>query len=202
MSSHRVAEQHLRDRDPHMAHLIERCGPCRLGLPVQSPFHVLIKTIVDQQLSVSAAVRICERLLAVLGSAEFEPQAIVTADLAALRGAGLSAGKVRYLRAASAAMLGGQLDFSAWSVVADEVVLEKLVRLPGVGVWTAQIMLMCALGRRDVLPVGDLGIRRAIDTFYLGRPAVCREEYLAVADVWRPYRSIASWYLWAGRTLS
>jgi DNA-3-methyladenine glycosylase II len=191
------AERHLRAVDPSLAELIDRYGPCALAEPPPSHFHTLIRTVIDQQLSVKAAQRIAARLLALQGRDRFEPEPLLALDEAALHGAGLSRGKIRYIRTLAAAVAAGQLDLQRLRQESDEVVARCLMAYPGVGPWTAEIFLMFAFNRSDLLPLGDLALRNAIRLHCRLDPAAPRAAYVAVAEKWRPYRSIASWYLWA-----
>lgn len=192
-----LAERHLREADPLMAKLIDQHGPCALAEPPPSHFHTLIKTIIDQQLSVKVAQRIAERLLALQGLERFEPAALLALDEEALRGVGLSRSKIRYIQTLAAAVATGQLDLHQLQQEPDDSVARCLMAYPGVGPWTAEIFLMFAFNRSDILPLGDLALRNAIRHHCRLDPAAPRADYFAVAEKWRPYRSIASWYLWA-----
>lgn len=193
----RPAELHLRAVDPLMARLMDRHGPCALTNPPPSHFHTLIKTIIDQQLSVKVAQRIADRLLALQGGTTFKAELLLTQNDEALRGVGLSRSKIRCIRILARVVTTGQLDLARLAREPDEAVAQRLMSYPGVGPWTADIVLMFAFNRTDILPLGDLALRSALCHHYGLDPVAPRDEYFAVAEKWRPYRSMASWYLWA-----
>ncbi|WP_156782668.1 DNA-3-methyladenine glycosylase family protein [Acidihalobacter yilgarnensis] len=172
-----------------MAHLQTALGPCRLSVR-PDPFVTLCASIIGQQLSTRAAGTIRARLETLLGG---PPTAVslVAADVEALRGAGLSGGKVRYLQEIATRSLDGRLDFTALWTLPDTDALACLTEVPGIGRWTAEMFLIFGLGRLDVFAPGDAGLRRAIRTLY-GDDAPPD----AVSALWAPYRSVASWYLW------
>jgi DNA-3-methyladenine glycosylase II len=191
------AIEHLRRVDlQHFGPLIERVGPCLLR-PRPDRFGTLVRAIIGQQISSRAAAAIDARLRA-LGGEPHEPAALLALGEDALRGAGLSGVKARYLLNLSKAVASGHVpldEFGGWD---DEAIVASLTSVKGVGVWTAEMFLIFALNRPDVLPVGDLGVRVAIRDRHglaeLPRPQQCRE----LAEPWRPFRSVASWYLWRG----
>lgn len=180
-----------------MARLIDSHGPCALADAPPSHFHTLVKTVIDQQLSVKVAQRIAERLLALQGGEAFAAEPLLAMDSETLRGAGLSYSKIRYIQTLARAVAAGQLDLARLQQEPDEAVARQLMAYPGVGPWTAEIFLMFAFNRSDILPLGDLALRNAIRRHCGLDPAAPREAYYAAAEKWRPYRSIASWYLWA-----
>jgi DNA-3-methyladenine glycosylase II len=194
VSSMKKAVTHLAAADPVLAHLIQRVGPCRLTYRT-ADFAGLARSIVFQQLSGKAAATIFSRLEAATG-APVTPRAVLKLTLPAMRALGLSAQKSSYLQDLAAKTESGEIDFARLPALDDAAVIEHLTQVKGVGVWTVQMLLIFALKRRDVLPTADLGIRTAIKRAYhleeLPQPA----EMIALAEPWRPYRSIASWYLW------
>lgn len=180
-----------------MADLMDRHGEaCGLSAPPPSSFHALVRTVIDQQLHVKAARRIAERLLAFQGGDRFEAMALLELEDTRWREAGLSGSKMRYIQGLARAVLDGTLDFETLQAQADTDALRSLTAHAGVGQWTAEIFLMFALGRTDILPLGDLALRNAIRRLYGLEETAPRAAYFAVAEIWRPYRSIASWYLW------
>ncbi|BBL69904.1 DNA-3-methyladenine glycosylase family protein [Methylogaea oryzae] len=191
------AERHLRAADPLMAQLIDRHGPCALAEPPPSHFHVLIKTVIDQQLSVKVAQRIADRLLAAQGGERFVAETLLELEEEVLRGIGLSRGKIRYIRGLAEAVASGRLDLEELRKQPDAAVARELTAYPGVGPWTAEVFLMFAFQRSDILPLGDLALRNAIRRHCELAAEAPRDDYFAAAEKWRPYRSIASWYLWA-----
>jgi DNA-3-methyladenine glycosylase II len=185
------AERHLVDNCAVMAALVERHGRCVLLDRVFDPFRTLAGSIIGQQLSVKAADTIERRVLAAIGGA-LEPGAILAVEPEALRACGLSNAKVRYLRALSEKTIAGEMDFVALATEPDEqAVMKTLTALPGVGAWTAEMFLIFGLQRPDVASHGDAGLQRAVRLLF------GPDKTLAdVSEPWRPYRSIASWYLW------
>ena len=191
----------LQGSDPVMAALIERHGPCTLfaenSLVHRPHFHVLAWAIINQQLSVASAASIERKLMTLLQCEVFEPDAVCRLKDQRLTACGLSRQKIRYLRALCDAVRGGEIKLETMADMDNETVAEVLTALPGIGPWTVDMFLMFSLGRLDVLPLGDLALRKSIEHHYAlpARPAI--EDYHAVADAWRPYRTISSWYLWA-----
>ncbi len=191
----RKAVAHLQKADPVLAAIIERVGPCRIQF--RSPeFQTLVRSIVYQQLSGRVALRIFERLLDLTPERRLTPEAILALTAEQMRGAGLSGQKTAYIRDLAQRTAAGEIDFAALPGLSDEEVIATLTRVKGVGVWTAHMFLIFALERPDVLPVGDLGVRMAMRKAYRMRalPKPARMEKLARA--WRPWCSVASWYLW------
>jgi DNA-3-methyladenine glycosylase II len=194
----RKAVSHLRRVDPVMAGVIERVGPCRYRVnDGGSHFDAVVRSIVYQQLSGSAASTIHSRLLALYGGATPEPaQLLATAD-EVLRGVGLSRQKISYLRDLAARVESDEVPMQSIHELDDDAVIETLSRIKGVGRWTAQMFLMFRLGRPDVLPELDLGVRKAIQLAYRTRALPSIERVHKIGARWAPYRTIASWYLWA-----
>jgi DNA-3-methyladenine glycosylase II len=193
----RAAERHLARVDPVLARLIEEHGPCTLVRDARPHFHTLVWAVINQQLSVRAAKSIEARLLQRLGTEHFLPQHLHGLRECELRSCGLSAAKVRCIREISSRVSCGRLDLEQLEKLGDQQAAQRLVELPGIGQWTADMLLMFALGRLDVLPIGDLALRRSIKLHH-GLPDDARDTaYLQIAQPWRPYRTVASWYYWA-----
>jgi DNA-3-methyladenine glycosylase II len=196
----RVAEQHLMKRDPVLRPHIRRNSPCKLRpYPHGQHFATLVTSILSQQLSSSAAGTIIGRFKDLYLPAKFpEPGQIIETEHEDLRGAGLSNAKARYVKDLAARTIDGTLALKRISRMKDDEVIEMLVKVNGIGVWTAHMFLMFSLGRLDVLPVGDLGIRKGIQQAYglSALPSPAEIEDLAERRGWRPYCSVASWHLW------
>ena len=160
-------------------------------------FHTLVWAIINQQLSVKAAQTIEARLQARLDTGIFQPGHFHRVHAHTLRSCGLSAAKIRYVREIVRRLRAGELDLEQLEILDDERASELLMDLPGVGRWTADMLLMFSMGRMDVLPVGDLALRKSIRLHYRLPVDAGHEVYLELAEFWRPYRSIASWYYWA-----
>lgn len=193
----RRAELHLAAADPVMARIIEGVGRCRLGTSRRDdPFTALVEAIVWQQLSTRAATTIYGRVLAIFGQDRPTPVAILACSEEQLRGAGLSRGKVSFLRDLAQKISDGSVSLDALERMTDDEVVAALTRIKGIGRWTAEMFLMFRLQRPDILPVGDLGIVKAMQKHYRLRKTTPERLY-RVAEPWRPYRSVAAWYLWA-----
>ena len=183
-----------------MSALVGRIGPLevearRRGRP-EDAYGALVRTIVGQQISTKAARSIYNRLAALFGDRPPTPEELLAADEDALRAAGLSRPKIRYLRDLGTRVLEGDLDLGALHDLPNDEVAGRITAVKGLGRWSADMFLMFHLGRPDVLPVGDLGVRRAVEKAY-GLPALPDEDALrTLADPWRPHRTLASLYLW------
>jgi DNA-3-methyladenine glycosylase II len=192
------AVRHLRRVDPHLRAIIDRVGPCRLE-PHPDRFAALVRSIISQQISTKAAASINARLVAI-GGEPHQPARLIELGEANLRTVGLSAAKARYILNLAEAVASGQVPLDemdeSWD---DQSIIEALVAVNGIGVWTAHMFLIFVLNRPDILPTGDLGIRVGLRDRHglaeVPRPGDCH----ALAEIWRPYRSVASWYLWRGK---
>lgn len=190
----RQAERHLSKVDPIMKRLIAKHGHCPLAEREFQPFHMIANSIISQQLSTKAAATIKQRVGALVG-VPFQMSRVLSTSIESLRGAGLSQAKTRYIRELATYVSEGRLEFSKIIALDDELVIEKLVVVPGIGRWTAEMFLLFGLKRLDVLAVGDAGLQRAARILY-GKKRKSETLLPRVAELWRPYRSIASWYLW------
>lgn len=192
---------HLRAAEPVLRGLIDRVGidslgDRRRGRP-RDHYGALVRTIVGQQLSTKAARAIYGRLAERFGGRAPTPEEILADDPDELRtAAGLSHAKVGYLRSLAEHVLDGSLELTKLGRLGDERVIAELVAVKGLGLWSAQMFLMFHLQREDVLPVGDLGIRRAIMVAYERPELPSPEQMTAIADPWRPQRTLASLVLW------
>ena len=185
-------------RDPVLGAAIKRIGPCLMA-ERQRKDHLsaLIGSIVSQQLSTKAAATIFGRLVALFpGNAIPGHHALAALDDERLRGVGLSRQKINYIRDLCARVGDGRLDLDALDALDDEDVIERLVAVKGFGRWTAEMFLMFRLHRPDVLPVGDLGIVVAVQRMYKLRKRPDPKKLQKIGEAWRPYRSVACWYLW------
>jgi DNA-3-methyladenine glycosylase II len=185
-------------RDPVLGALIRSIGPCRMA-DRQHGDHLsaLIGAIVSQQLSAKAAATIFGRFLSLFPDRRIPGVAALAAlDDGTLRAVGLSAQKVGYLRDLCARIADGRLQPDELGALPDEVVIERLTSVKGFGRWTAEMFLMFRLHRPDVLPVHDLGIVTAAERLYRLRRRPTPDRLREIGDAWRPYRSVACWYLW------
>ena len=196
----RRAERELSRRDPVLRQIIKRHGPCGLR-PRTRHFEILARSIVSQQLSTRVADTIIARLKKLSATRRFPtPQQILATTDHDMRATGMSWGKIAYVKDLAARCERGDLKRISRST--DDEVTAVLVEVKGIGVWTAHMFLIFALGRLNVLPVGDLGIRRAIERAYELTALPTEEEIKSIAAErgWNPYCSVASWFLW--RSLS
>jgi DNA-3-methyladenine glycosylase II len=191
----------LRKADPVLREVIDEIGPDGLGDPragrPADHYGALVRSIVGQQLSTKAARAIYGRLTERFGGRTPTPAEVLADDPDQLRtAAGLSHAKVRYLRSLAEHVIDGSLELERLDELPDEEVIAELVAVKGLGVWSAHMFLMFHLQRPDVLPVGDLGIRRAVMIRY-GLPALPDPaELIEIGERWRPYRTLACRYLW------
>jgi DNA-3-methyladenine glycosylase II len=192
----------LAEADERLAAVIRDCGPCRLGTPsarlspIPTHFVALVEAIVSQQLSVKAADTIFNRVVALGGGTLDGPERLAGITDESLRGAGLSKQKIAYMRDLSVKMADGTLALDEIDRLPDEEVIESLRRIKGIGRWTAEMFLIFRLGRPDVLPVADLGIQKGMKLLFGLRKDPSPDRMVKLARPWRPYRSIACWYLW------
>lgn len=193
----RAAEAAITAADPRMGEVIARAGRCAL-LPNREGTHFahLFRNIVYQQLSGRAAATIHARVLAGLGSDIPSPAIVLRAPETLLRSCGLSAAKVAAVRDLAAHVADGRLPLDTIDSLADAAVIAALVPVRGIGPWTAQMFLMFRLGRPDVLPVLDLGVRKGAQRIYRLRSLPDAAKLERLARNWRPWASVASWYCW------
>ncbi len=191
----RKAILYLKKSDPILASIIGRAGPYKITYR-EPVFETLVRSIVYQQLNGRAALTIFNRLAAAVKVSPMTPQAILKLRPQTMRKIGLSQQKTLYIRELARMTRDGEVQFERLLDLSDLEIVEHLTRVKGVGVWTVQMFLIFALRRPDVLPVGDLGVRMAMKKAYgldaLPTPAEMEE----IAVQWRPYCSIASWYMW------
>ena len=192
------ARRTLMRRDPVLAPIIKKYGACGLKTREGDIFCGLVEAIVSQQLSTRAAATIYSRVRALLpnGGAP-TPEALMSLPDDALRGAGLSRQKLAYMRDLSQKMLDGSINTPALAGMTDDEIVTELTKIKGIGRWTVEMLLIFRLTRPDVFPVGDLGIVKAMQKAYNLRGAPNVKRLHVIAERWRPYRTVASWYLWA-----
>ncbi|MBX4190743.1 DNA-3-methyladenine glycosylase [Candidatus Saccharibacteria bacterium] len=195
----RVAEQYLIKHDKKLAPVIKSSGPCRLK-PHKDHYGELVGSIVGQQLSSAAADTIWRRVLDLFGGKMPTPEQLIKIDDQKLRDVGLSWAKVRYVKDLAQHILDGRLDLEHVSTMPNEQLIEQLTAVKGLGEWSAHMFMMFGLGRLDILPVGDLGVRKAMMLLYEldELPDSARMVTIANQNNWHPYESVASWYLWHG----
>jgi DNA-3-methyladenine glycosylase II len=192
----RRAVRHLRRADPVLEEIIGTVGPCRLRQDAGGgPFAALVEAILYQQITGQAAATIHGRLREAVGRKHPRPPDIRALSDEQLRKVGLSRQKIAYLRDLAEKATSG-LPLSRLRRLGDDEVVAALIGVKGIGRWTAEMFLMGRLGRHDVLPVDDYGIRKAMQRAYKKRALPKAEWMRRTAEPWRPYRTVASWYLW------
>jgi DNA-3-methyladenine glycosylase II len=194
----KAAVDHLRVADPTLAAVIESVGPLTLE-PRDGAFRMLSRAIFFQQLAGPAARAILGRVLATLGTDEdnwYEPAALLSASDEQLRTAGLSRQKMAYLRDLADKFASGLLSEDGFEDLDDEEVIHRVSAVKGIGRWTGEMFLIFSLGRPDVLPVDDLGVRRGMQIAYGLTELPKPDEMRRIAEPWRPYRSAGTWYMW------
>ena len=204
MSARSVSDEgveHLRRNDPVMRELIDEFGPLeevlrRRGRRPEEPYGALLRSIVGQQLSTYAARAIWERMLALFDGRVPTPEELLAADPEDLRAAGNSRPKIGFMRSLAEHVLNGELELDRLDELSDEDIAAELTAVKGLGQWSADMFLIFHLGRPDILPVGDLGIRNAAKQAYNLRKLPSPDRLKRLARPWRPYRSLASLYLW------
>jgi DNA-3-methyladenine glycosylase II len=189
------ARRHLRKKDPVMRRLIDVVGPFTLKAR-RDRFRMLVRSIISQQISGKAARSIGQKLEALIAPAKITPHTLAALSIDELRSAGVSPQKAGYLHDLAAKVDSGAVRLSRAGKMADDDVIAELVQVKGIGVWTAQMFLMFSLGRLDIFPHEDFGIRSALRNLYGLADLPDRETSHQIATPWRPYATIASWYLW------
>ena len=190
-----AALRRLRRRDPRLARVIRRVGPCRLRA-TGDPYRSLLRSVLHQQLAGAAARAIEARLQAPYRGRYPAPAVLAAAGEPELRAVGLSRQKSATVKAVAAAFAEGRLDARRLRRMSDDEVTQAVTAIRGIGEWTAHMLLMTCFASPDVLPVGDYGVRKGAQRLYGLSDLPKRAELEALAEPWRPYRSVAAWYLW------
>ncbi|MFQ3651242.1 MAG: DNA-3-methyladenine glycosylase 2 family protein [Gemmataceae bacterium] len=193
-----TAQRQLCRNDAVLARLIRQIGPCTLE-PGGEPFPTIAMAIVGQLISASAARTVFARLQNLVGETGLTPQNLLAQEIDDLRSVGLSSAKVACLREVASRAVDGRLPLDRFDEMDDADLFTALTDITGIGPWTANMVLMFHLGRPNVLPVGDFGLRAGVRDLYglEGLPSV--SQLTQVAEPWQPWRSIATWYIWRGR---
>ena len=195
----KAARLHLQKHDPIMKRIVRLVGPF-YAKTKRDRFGALVSSIVSQQISVAAARTINARLLEAIcgsdGEPQFTPESILKFDVDGFRELGVSRQKASYVLDLAEKVHSGVVQLDVLPRRPDDVVIETLTQVKGVGVWTAQMFLMFSLGRMDVFPCDDLGIKNAINHHYNLGGLPDKSKMLEIAGLWRPYATVACWYLW------
>lgn len=189
------AIEHLKRVDPRWTEWIDTYGPCLLR-PKRDRFGILVRAIIGQQISAKAAASIHLRLLDVQGQGRHQPETLLELGESGIRGAGLSGVKARYLLNLAVAIQREEIPLDRIGRFRDDEIISRLTRIKGIGPWTAEMFLIFALNRPDVLSTGDLGVRVAIRDYYGLDELPAPRDCVPLAEPWRPFRTVAMWYLW------
>lgn len=174
-------------------------GPCRLRPDAGDPFALLVRSIISQMISTKAAAAVFSKVQATVAKTGLTPAGVRALSELELRTAGLSGAKVRSLRTLAERAVSGELPLARLAELSDEEIAAHLLPVPGIGTWTVEMFLIFGLGRLDVLPVGDFGLRAGVRDLYGLTELPTRAEVQERAEPWRPYRTVATWYLWRTR---
>jgi len=194
------AARQLAASHPTFERLIAEVGPCQL-LPMPDAFSMLVSTDVSQQISVKAADSIVARIVALTKKNPLTAKSILAADAQELRACGLSGSKLRTIRELAARVVDRRLDLRRLCELDDDGIAEALLPIPGIGPWSVQMVLIFGLCRLDVLPLGDLGFRYGVRDLFEMAEEPSLEDLEALAESWRPYRTVATWYIWRSRRM-
>jgi DNA-3-methyladenine glycosylase II len=196
-----AARRHLRKNDPVMKRLIDVIGPFTLKVD-RDRFKMLVRSIISQQISGKAARSIRQRLESLVAPEKISPHNLAALTAEQLRSAGVSPQKAGYLHDLAAKVDSGIVRLHRIVRMSDDDAIAELVQVKGIGVWTAQMCLMFSMGRLDVFPHDDLGIRSALKNLYCLADLPDKEASLEIARPWRPYATIASWYCWRSHEIT
>lgn len=194
----KVAADHLKKADLTLAQIIKKAGIATIT-PHRKYYQELVESIISQQLSVKAAATILKRFVALFAGSDFPtPEQILEVDIEALRGVGLSRQKGSYIQDLALKVIEETVKFDHLDNLSNDEVIAELIQIKGVGVWTVHMFLMFCMGRLDVLPTGDLGIKNGIQKLYGLEQQPTPEQIVQIAsdNSWHPYESVASWYIW------
>lgn len=192
--SHKEAIKFLK-KDPKFAKIIKQVGDYSVKI-TKNRYQSLVEAIIAQQLSGSAAESILKKFKKLYKTKFPKPIDVIKTSDSKLRSAGLSKMKVSYIKDLSKKIEKNQLNIRKISTKSDEYVIEQLTSVRGIGRWTAEMFLIFSLGRLDILPVGDLGLKKGIQLMYSFDDLPNEREIEQLAETWRPYRTVATWYLW------
>jgi len=189
--------EHLKSTDPVLNNLIDQVGECTLSPRKNEPFDVLASSIISQQLSEKAATSIKNKLLEKIRKERpLLPEYFVDLNIEDMRLCGISNAKAKYILLIAEQCLNGSFDVSQFDNKDDKYIIDKLINIKGVGLWTAEMFLIFCLGKLDVFSVNDAGLKRAIKDLYGIKHIENEKKILKLTNNWKPYRSVASWYLW------
>jgi DNA-3-methyladenine glycosylase II len=197
-SAYLAAERHLSAAHADLARLIKTVGPCTLQ-PHSDLFHILTQTVISQQISTKAAMSIGRKFEEILGGNRRTAAAVLARSDEELRSAGLSSSKLSSIRGIASRVADGSLNLRKLAKMPDADVATALRAIKGLGPWSVDMVLIFGLGRLDVLPIGDLGFRYGVKEWFGLKDAPSPIELEELAEPWRPYRTIATWYFWRSK---
>ena len=189
------AEKYLKDQDSVMGDLIERFGPCDLA-PRSNLFDFICESIIWQQISIKVAFKIMERFRGLFSDNEATPRELLGMDDEQLRDVGVSKPKISYMKNVAHQIVDGDLNLDSLKELSNKEIGDRLKKIKGIGPWTVTMFLIFGLNRENVLPVGDLGIKNAIQKYYGLKERPTAKEVKEIGQSWQPYSSVAAWYLW------
>lgn len=198
---HKKAIAHLKKADLVLRKIIEQVPPFERNTATGNYFFDLVDAIISQQLSIKAASTILKRFVALFPNEKVTPLAVMNMDTEKIRGAGISYAKISYIKDLAKKTEESGILFEQFDIMTDEEIITELVKVKGIGHWTAEMFLMFTMGRPDVFSYGDLGIRNALKKFYGFDKEPTKEEAEKIAEKWQPYRTLACRYLWKGLEL-
>jgi DNA-3-methyladenine glycosylase II len=191
------ANKHLSKNDPLMSQIISKYGPCTIE-PHTNYYEELVSSIISQQLSVKAASTIYNRFKDLYGGKNPTPEQILQTDIEQIRQIGASYAKANYIKDLAVHILDSKLDLERIATLENKVVIEQLTAVKGIGEWSAHMFMIFCLGRLDILPWGDLGVRKSMQQVYDLHELPNKNQMIEISQKnnWSPYESVASWYLW------
>lgn len=193
----RNAQQSLQQRDPRLSLLITRYGDCAIS-PHTNYYEELAGSIISQQLSVKAAATIWKRFLDLYNGSMPTPEQIIATDIETIRGVGASYAKANYIKDLAAHIIDGELDLAHIATLDNEILITQLTAVKGIGEWSAHMFMIFCLGRLDILPWGDLGVRKSAQLVYDLPTLPSKTELITLSEAnnWHPFESVVAWYLW------
>lgn len=194
------ATEYLKKQDPILGRIIDQTSPVKLRKS-GNYFSDLVESIISQQLSLKAADTIFRRFVALFPDNKVAPENVLALDIAAIRNAGVSYQKILYIQDLAKKTLESDIIFEQFETMTDEEIIEQLTKIKGIGRWTAEMFLMFSMGRPDIFSYGDLGLRRALQNLYGLDHEPTYKEAKKIAERWKPFRTIACYYLWRSREL-
>ena len=192
-----VAQKHLKKVDPELGFIIDHYGDCTI-VPHTNYYEELISSIISQQLSVKAASTIWQRFIELYDGKTPTPEQIIKTDIETIRAVGASYAKARYIQDLAMHIMSGKLDLAHIATLDNDTLIAQLTSVKGIGEWSAHMFMIFSLGRLDILPWGDLGVRKSSQLIYNLPTLPNKAELISLSEQhqWHPYESVAAWYLW------